>query len=260
VIDQARELGFSSVNIDLIYGLPRQTLKSIAFTMGKVSELRPDRIAFYSYAHVPWKSKGQRRYTDEDVPKGEEKLAMYELGNKLLTEMGFEAIGMDHFASPNDKLLHAFKAGTLHRNFMGYTTNNHKLVIGLGASSIGDSWTAFAQNEKEVEAYQERIALGELPLVNGHLLNNEDLYIRGLILDIMCKGTATIDISAFSPDRWREIREQLEGFQADGLARLEGERLQLTPAGRLFVRNICAVFDAYLGKTHSSKPVFSRSV
>jgi len=259
VVEQARRLGFHSVNIDLIYGLPRQTQASITYTMEKVAELMPDRIAFYSYAHVPWKSKGQRRYTDEDVPKGEEKMAMYELGNDLLTSMGFVAIGMDHFALPDDKLMQAFESGTLHRNFMGYTTNNHKLVIGLGASSIGDSWTAFAQNEKEVEAYEEKIAAGELALVNGHLLSEEDLQIRTLILDLMCKGKVALSGAAFG-DRWGLILDRLREFENDGLVAIRGEELEVLPAGRLFIRNICSVFDAYLGSEPSSKPVFSRSV
>jgi oxygen-independent coproporphyrinogen-3 oxidase len=260
VIDQARSLGYSSINIDLIYGLPKQTLEGIENTIGKVKELMPDRIAFYSYAHVPWKSKGQRRYTDEDVPKAAEKIAMYSLGNKLLTEMGFESIGMDHFALPTDKLVKAYTAGNLHRNFMGYTTTNHKLLIGLGASSISDTWTAFVQNEKTVEDYQSRVFAGEFPLVNGHLLSERDLLIRRYILDLMCKGRIRIDPGNFAHKDLDRIYKRLGAFDADGLIAVSGYDIRVMPKGRLFIRNICAVFDEHLRNSTSLKPMFSRAI
>jgi oxygen-independent coproporphyrinogen III oxidase len=260
VIDRARSIGFSSINIDLIYGLPKQTLEGIEKTIQKVKELMPDRIAFYSYAHVPWKSKGQRRYTDDDVPKAGEKIAMYSLGNKMLTEMGFESIGMDHFALPTDKLLKAYHEGTLHRNFMGYTTTNHKLVIGLGASSISDTWTAFAQNEKSVEEYQARVYAGEFPLVNGHLLTGHDLKIRKYILDLMCKGVTRIDTADFDKATLDRMYKRLGSFDADGLICVCGYEIKVLPKGRLFIRNISAVFDAYLKNTTSQKPMFSKAI
>jgi oxygen-independent coproporphyrinogen-3 oxidase len=260
VIDQARSLGYSSINIDLIYGLPKQTLEGIENTISKVKELMPDRIAFYSYAHVPWKSKGQRRYTDEDVPKAAEKIAMYSLGNKLLTEMSFESIGMDHFALPTDKLVKAYTAGNLHRNFMGYTTTNHKLLIGLGASSISDTWTAFVQNEKTVEDYQSRVFAGEFPLINGHLLSERDLLIRRYILDLMCKGRIRIDPDNFEHKDLDRIYKRLGAFDADGLIGVSGYDIRVMPKGRLFIRNICAVFDEYLRNSTSLKPMFSRAI
>ncbi len=260
VIDQARALGYDSINIDLIYGLPKQTLEGIEKTIQKVKQLMPDRIAFYSYAHVPWKSKGQRRYTDEDVPKANEKLAMYTLGNKMLTEMGFESIGMDHFALPTDKLLKAYYSGNLHRNFMGYTTTNHKLVIGLGASSISDTWTAFAQNEKSVEEYQARVYSGEFPLVNGHILSDQDLLIRKYILDLMCKGVTRINPADFDHETLDRMYKRLGSFDADGLISVSGYEIRVLSKGRLFIRNISAVFDAYLKNGTSQKPMFSKAI
>jgi oxygen-independent coproporphyrinogen-3 oxidase len=141
VVEKAREIGFDSVNIDLVYGLPRQDVRCVSSTIEKVRQLKPDRIAFYSYAHVPWKSKGQRRYDDHDVPAAEEKRAMFLKGKEMLEGMGYESIGMDHFALPGDALHSAYQSGQLHRNFMGYTSHPSRLLIGLGASSIGDAWT-----------------------------------------------------------------------------------------------------------------------
>jgi oxygen-independent coproporphyrinogen-3 oxidase len=260
VIDWARELGYFSVNLDLIYGLPRQTLQSIELTFRRVQELQPDRIAFYSYAHVPWKSKGQRRYTDEDVPKAREKNAMYQLGNQLLDQMGFESIGMDHFALPSDKLLKAYREGALHRNFMGYTTTNHKLVVGLGASSISDTWTAFAQNEKTVEAYQEKVMAGSFPLVNGHLLEAEDLRIRRQILDLMCRDHAYLQFSDFETEFRDHIRERLAALEADELIAVEDGRIQVLPKGKIFIRNISSTLDAYLFRSIQQNNLFSRAI
>lgn len=260
VIDDARALDFESVNIDLIYGLPRQTLQSIELTIGKVRQLMPDRIAFYSYAHVPWKSKGQRRYTDEDVPKAAEKMAMYELGHSMLVEMGFESIGMDHFALPADKLMQAYSEGKMHRNFMGYTTTNHKLVIGLGASSISDTWTAFAQNAKTVETYQQKIQAGEWPLVNGHLLSGQDLVIRKYILDLMCRGLTRLKPSDFEENRLIVVREALGALEAEGLLKTEADKISVLPQGKLFIRNICSALDQYLQGQPTQGALFSKAI
>lgn len=260
VIDWARELDYFSVNIDLIYGLPMQTVNGMVKTFEKVKELAPDRIAFYSYAHVPWKSKGQRRYSDEDVPKADEKLAMYRQGNKLLTEMGFVGIGMDHFALPTDKLLKAYEKGEMHRNFMGYTTTNHKLVIGLGASSISDTWTAFAQNEKEIETYQEMIIAGQWPIINGHQLTALDLIIRKHILNLMCTDTTTLKPDELGEIFYKHIISKLEGFIADGLATFSNNTINITPKGKLFIRNISSSLDEYLYSNQSEGNMFSRAI
>ncbi|MFN4082413.1 MAG: oxygen-independent coproporphyrinogen III oxidase [Bacteroidia bacterium] len=262
IIDETRKLVFESVNVDLVYGLPLQTNKSIEFTIKNIGLLKPDRIAFYSYAHVPWKSKGQRRYTDEDVPKAKEKLIMYQTGSNLLKQMGYLSIGMDHFALPEDKLMKAFEAGKLHRNFMGYTTTNHKLLIGLGASSISDTWNAFAQNEKEVEAYQEKVMAGKLPVNNGHLLNNDDLIRRSYILDLMCNGRVKLDKKNFNESELDEVFLKWQEFESDGLLKLNKLNLEiiLTEKGRLFVRNISSVLDKYLNANNSHQLKFSKSI
>lgn len=260
VVDWARKNDYKSVNIDLIYGLPKQTIESIEMTVGKVAKLRPNRIAFYSYAHVPWKSKGQRRYTDEDVPKADQKWAMYQRGRELLTEAGYKAIGMDHFALPEDKLFEAAAKGDMHRNFMGYTTTNNKLIIGLGASSIGDSWEAFAQNEKEVEAYQEKVATGHLPLVNGHQLNEEDLYIRQQILNLMCIGETVLDASLFEAKHFEMLKERMQAFSGDRLLDFDGSKISVLPKGDLFIRNISSVLDARLWRKQAEGNLFSKSI
>ncbi|MCS7018841.1 MAG: oxygen-independent coproporphyrinogen III oxidase [Bernardetiaceae bacterium] len=259
VVAWARALGYESINIDLVYGLPKQTLKSIELTIGKLAMLKPDRIAFYSYAHVPWKSKGQRRYTEQDLPQANQKIDMYSLGNYLLSQMGYQAIGMDHFALPNDKLLKAYNSGTLHRNFMGYTTTNHQLVIGLGCSSISDTWTAFAQNDKTVEGYQQAVAEGRLPLVGGHILSDEDQRIRRHILDLMCTDCTCFFPEDFSPDFVEHLKNNLARLAADGLVKITNNTVEVLPKGRVLVRHICAAFDAYLYR-HQGQAQFSKAI
>jgi oxygen-independent coproporphyrinogen-3 oxidase len=260
VVDWARKHNYNSVNVDLIYGLPLQTLSSIDLTISRIKELKPDRIAFYSYAFVPWKSKAQRRYTKSDLPKANEKWKMYQSGKAMLTEMGYKAIGMDHFALPNDKLFDAVTNGTMHRNFMGYTTTQSKLIIALGASSIGDAWNAFAQNEEKVEEYQEKIAEGILPIVNGHVLTDEDMTIRKNILDLMCRGNTIINSNTFSTDWMENIRNEFSLLENDGLIKTKGNSISITEKGTLFIRNISSVLDARLRRKQREGNVFSKSI
>src|SRR4051812_8821529 len=173
VTEEARAAGFTSINYDLVYGLPLQTLNSIEQTIEAVRRLRPDRIAFYSYAHVPWIKPGQRRFTELDLPTGEDKRALYERGRAMLEEAGYREIGMDHFALETDSLWAAYTKGQLHRNFMGYISRLVAPLIGLGVSSIGDSWEMFAQNEKRLEDYEARVSQGEIPIFRGHELSRE---------------------------------------------------------------------------------------
>ncbi|MEY3398778.1 MAG: oxygen-independent coproporphyrinogen oxidase [Bacteroidota bacterium] len=256
----ARELGYSSINVDLVYGLPKQTIDGLKKTIEQIHLIAPDRIAFYSYAHVPWKSKGQRRYTDEDVPGGELKLAMYCLGYSMLTEAGYSSIGMDHFALPDDPLMKAAGSGKLHRNFMGYTTTNHKLVVGLGASSIGDTWSAFAQNEKTVETYQERVMAGELPLIGGHELTDEDLVVRQTILDLMCRGECRIEMDDHYYPFKEDLLNELEDMTRDRLVNYKDGRVRITEHGQLLVRNVCSLFDLRLRKAGVKSKVFSQAI
>ncbi len=260
VVDWARKYNYQSVNIDLIYGLPHQTVKSIEYSIHLIKSFMPDRIAFYSYAHVPWKSKVQRRYTEEDLPVASEKWAMYNRGRELLEEAGFESIGMDHFALLSDKLFVAAAEGNLHRNFMGYTTTKSKLIIGLGVSSISDSWNAFAQNEKVVEAYEEKISHGILPLVEGHLLSEEDVIIRKNILELMCEDKTRLDNQLLEPGFITSAFSKLRELEADGLVTIDEKNIHVTPKGRSFIRNISAVIDARLWRNQKSANTFSKAI
>ncbi len=193
VVQLSRKYNFTSINVDLVYGLPLQTVNSVQNTIEYLRQIKPDRVAFYSYAHVPWKSKGQRRYTEADLPSPIQKWKMYQHGIELLQKAGYVTIGMDHFALPHDSLYRALANGKLHRNFMGYTTFKTRLIIGLGASAISDCWQAFTQNNKTVEEYQKMIETGTWAFTSGHLLNNEDLVLRKNILELMCSGKTTIN-------------------------------------------------------------------
>lgn len=257
VTTAARELGYTSVNYDLIYGLPLQTLSTISNTIEEVIKLRPDRIAYYSYAHVPWIKPGQRSFTEKDLPVNEEKRLLYERGRSLLTKAGYHDVGMDHFALKNDKLLTASRSGKLHRNFMGYTHQYTKLSLGLGVSSISDSWYGFAQNIKSVEEYLHQISQEQFPLIKGHILTEEDLAIRRIILDIMCKRSAQLpDDHTFS---WN-FSEGLKTLEADGLLIIKGKELTVTDTGLSFLRNICMCFDQKLLSKAPESQIFSTAV
>lgn len=260
VVDWARKYGYYSINIDLVYGLPHQTQSSIEYSIDRIKSLVPDRIAFYSYAHVPWKSKVQRRYTEADLPNAEQKWEMYHRGKWLLEECGFHAIGMDHFALKDDPLFAAAKNGKLHRNFMGYTTTDNKLLLGLGASSISDTWNAFAQNEKEIELYEQKVNDGIFPVVNGHLLNAEDLLIRQHILDLMCHGRTVLNTPALHAAYINRCLQSLATLQDDRLVEVENDRITVTANGKLFVRNICACLDAHLLQNETPVAAFSRAI
>ncbi|MFB6455937.1 oxygen-independent coproporphyrinogen III oxidase [Chitinophaga sp. Hz27] len=261
VMEQARETGFDSINFDLIYGLPLQTQQSIEDTIQKVMELRPDRISFYSYAHVPWmKGNGQRKYDESDLPKDEEKRKLYETGKQHFEAAGYTEIGMDHFALPGDELYTAFHDGTLHRNFMGYTVLHTSLLVGLGASSIGDNWYAYVQNEKHTATYQEKVNRGEFPIVRGHILSEEDLLIRGHIHDLMCNFETRWHKPDTQCDAVIAGIDRLQELERDGLVNVMPDRVQVTTTGRTFIRNICMAFDARLWRKLPSSQLFSQAI
>mgnify|MGYP002780699357 CR=1 FL=1 len=261
VTEWSREIGYTSVAHDLVFGLPFQSEDSIRQTVEKTVSLRPDRIAFYSYAHVPWlKGNGQRGFRDEDLPGGEEKRQLYELGRELLEEAGYVEIGMDHFALPGEALHRAMQNGTLHRNFMGYTTTQTRVLIGLGASSISEVGTAFAQNEKDLDAYLSRVAAGCLPLLRGHVLDAEDRFLRQQILNIMCRFQTRWDSDDWTPEQWDDLAERLEGFREDGLISFNETGLRVLEAGRPFLRNICMAFDQRLLRSQRQERLFSATV
>jgi len=256
----ARSLGFKSVNYDLIYGLPFQQLSSVENTISIVKRLRPDRIAFYAYAHVPWVKPGQRHFTEADLPSGDEKRALYDRGREMLEESGYREIGMDHFALATDSLWHAAVGKTLHRNFMGYTSRFVAPLIGLGVSSISDSGTAFVQNEKHLETYTERVERDELPITRGHKLTAEDLILRRHILNLMTRfATDWTSADTFVP-YLDSVTERLEEPIKDELMRIDGSRCEVTAQGRAFLRNICMAFDPHLTTDSSGKQLFSRTI
>jgi oxygen-independent coproporphyrinogen III oxidase len=260
VTTQARGLGYTSINYDLIYGLPFQTKESIINTVKEVRNLRPDRIAFYSYAHVPWIKPGQRKFTEDDLPSGEQKRELYELGRALLEEAGYLEVGIDHFALANDSLFDAMNKGKLHRNFMGYTTNTTKLLVGLGASSISDSWTGFVQNEKKVEDYYKHLDANEFPFFKGHELSDEDLILRRHILNLMCNFfTSWNHVSEFTPALERGMKK-LKEMEEEGLVKLDKCSIQVLDAGKPFLRNICFALDAKADLQEQNKPTFSKSI
>lgn len=260
VTEKARALGFSSINYDLIYGLPFQNLQSIEQTVAAVTRLRPDRIAFYAYAHVPWVKPGQRHFTEEDLPAGDEKRALYELGRRLLEAEGYREIGMDHFALESDELFQAATENTLHRNFMGYAPRFVTPLIGLGVSSISDSWNAFVQNEKKLEVYEERVRKGEIPIFRGHKLNREDVVLRRHVLNLMTRFKTSWDTPEAYVPYLDSVAQRLEELERDELVQLTGKSCQVTAEGRAFLRNICMAFDARLARDNSTTQLFSRTI
>lgn len=257
VTREARELGYTSINYDLIYGLPLQKLHTVEDTVSKVIKLMPYRIAFYSYAHVPWIKPGQRRFTEADLPEDEQKRKLYERGRELLIDAGYYDIGMDHFALPSDSLYTAEQQKTLHRNFMGYTHQYTKLCIGLGVSSIGDSWYAFAQNIKVVEPYLKAISEGRFPVFKGHILTTQDLRRRKDILNIMCQGKTELDRS---DPYYSIIHERLMPLENDNLITHKKGQITITEDGKAFLRNICMAFDERLWDKQPESQIFSMAV
>jgi oxygen-independent coproporphyrinogen-3 oxidase len=266
-IEAAREAGFRSISIDLIYGLPRQTVMTIGQTINKVIAASPDRISIYNYAHMPQMFKAQRRILDDELPSADAKLDMLSLSIKRLTEAGYVYIGMDHFAKPDDDLAIAQRRGTLNRNFQGYSTHADAEMISCGVSAISAVGNIYSQNEKTLETYYERLDCGELPVARGIKLSVDDLLRRMIIRTLMCNFELSIpSIELTHPINFatyfsREM-EKLREMEADGLLRIEAEWLSVTPKGRLFVRNICMVFDRYLdvGQPITRRPRFSATV
>lgn len=266
LVERARQLGFASVNVDLIYGLPRQTVDSFGRTVDTVIALRPDRVAAYSFAHVPWIRAHQKLLKVEELPSADRKLQLFVDARSRFLAAGYRPIGMDHFALPSDELAHAADAGTLHRNFMGYTTRPAPDMIGLGVSAIGDVAGAFAQNTKKLSMYYQALDEGRFPVERGYALDQDDHLRRHVITQLMCNlqldmrdvaDRFDIDFGAYFPT---ELHELTDGPVAHGFLHHEGGVLRVTPKGRLFVRNICMIFDRHLREKRTAVPVFSRTV
>ncbi|MEO9257754.1 MAG: oxygen-independent coproporphyrinogen III oxidase [Crocinitomicaceae bacterium] len=260
VTELAREIGYKSVSHDLVFGLPFHNWERMESTIRKTLELKPDRLAFYSYAHVPWiKGVGQRGFDENDLPSGEEKRKLYENGKKLLEELGYIEVGMDHFALEHDDLYQSMISGEIHRNFMGYTSSKTQLMIGLGMSAISDSWFGFAQNDKNVEEYQQIVEEGRIPVMHGHILNEEDLIIRRHILNLMCRLETSWDAQTTFPEI-DNVLQVLEEMQNDGLVEIAENKLKITEKGRVFTRNVAMAFDLRLIRNKPETRIFSMTI
>jgi oxygen-independent coproporphyrinogen-3 oxidase len=250
--EEARAAGFTAVNFDLIYGLPLQTIERLRHTIGQSVSLQPDRLAFYSYAHTPWINCSQRLINENDLPGPAEKVKLYEKGKQWLSENGYCNIGMDHFALEGDELSIAWRDNTLHRNFMGYTTQHSGMLLGLGVSAISDLGSAYGQNDKTLTGYYRSIREGGLAVCKGIFLSEEDRVFRRHILDIACKGYTLFE------DRWSAVLEEwtlpaLRELEKDGLVYLDEKGVNLTEMGRPFLRNICKAFDLHLLRDEKSR-------
>lgn len=244
LVHSARELGFTSVNVDLMYGLPLQTAEKFDRTMDQVIAMRPDRVALFGYAHMPSLKRHQRMIDEKELPRGADRLAILARGVERLTAAGWGPIGLDHFALPTDELFRARAEGTLRRNFMGYTTCAQSEVVALGPSSISEAGGAFVQNEREVHAWAARLEKGVLPAVRGWKLTQDDTRRAEQIARLFCQLEA--DVGTEAPPG-------LERLVEDGLVQQEGARVRVTELGRLLLRNVAAVFDAYLGSEHGPR-------
>ncbi len=259
--ETAREIGYTSVGHDIIFGLPFQELDHVRTTIMNTKSLLPDRLAFYSYAHVPWiKGNGQRGFNDSDLPSPKLKREQYELGKTLLNESGYVEIGMDHFALVSDHLYKSMKNGKLHRNFMGYTASKTQLMIGLGVSSISDSWYGFAQNVKSIEEYQQLLKDDILPVYRGHLLSDEDLIIRKHILNLMCGFQTSWSSTDMYFKELPDVLIKLKEMEYDGLLEIGSNTIKVLPKGRPFVRNVCMAFDLLLQRKIPNTQLFSMTV
>jgi oxygen-independent coproporphyrinogen-3 oxidase len=260
----AREVGFDSINVDLIYGLPRQTPESFARTLAQITQLRPDRIALYAYAHLPERFKPQRRIATADLPGAAAKVAMLTQSLAAFMAAGYVYIGMDHFALPNDALAVAKRQGRLHRNFQGYSTQPDCDLIGLGVSAIGRVGATYSQNAKTMEEYCDHLDQGRLPVVRGLALNRDDLARRAVIMALMCQGQVLfesielawlLDFRSYFAAELEQLRELADA----GLVMLDESGIQVTAQGWFFVRAVAMVFDRYL-QADRNRARFSRII
>jgi oxygen-independent coproporphyrinogen III oxidase len=250
LLEKINQFDFRSINFDLIYGLPKQTVQTVADTIKVVAKMKPDLIAFYSYAHLPERIKNQRLIKEADLPSAEMKRELYETGKKLLIEAGYEDIGMDHFALPSSFLYQAQQDKKLHRNFMGYVDKKSSILLGLGPTSISDSSLSFMQNTKELQDYENKLNANALPLEKGHTHSEVDLKVQQIILDLMCQHSVNVTLAEL-PDHL-DVGRELQNFSEDGLLELNGPDIVVTPLGKTFVRNIAMSFDYHLRRQQTN--------
>jgi oxygen-independent coproporphyrinogen-3 oxidase len=264
VMREARQSGFDSVSVDLIYGLPRQSLETFTATLDRVAELHPDRIAVYNYAHLPTRFKAQKQIVGEEIPAPDVKLQLLRLAAEKLMSAGYVYIGMDHFALPEDSLAIAQRQGRLHRNFQGYSTHAECDLIGVGVSAIGAIGPTYSQNARTLADYYARLDAGELPIARGVELTRDDLVRRSIIQALMChfelcreaiEVAYLLDFDTY----FAEEMTELEQLQRAGLLRIESNWISVTPKGRMLIRSICMVFDKYLRQNRDSRR-YSRTI
>ena len=246
--EAARRIGYESINFDILYGLPNQTAEVVQNDIETLIQLRPDRVAFYGYAHVPWKHPGQRRYTEKDLPSPQERFQSVQIGKQLFQDAGYQPIGMDHFALPDEKLAVAAREGKMHRNFMGYTEMDPALLIGLGVSSISESRLGYVQNEKVIEKFREKITSDQDTFVNGHSFTQEELHTREGILEVMCRMRLS---ESFYEDE--SVLEGLKEMERDGLVEFKEDYMVVLEEGRPFLRSICALIDPMMTMSNEER-------
>lgn len=267
LLRRGRSHGFTGINIDLIYGLPRQTREGFSRTLDAVVALGPDRVAVYSFAYVPWIRAHMRRIDDSTLPDPGEKYGLLATAREKLQEAGYLAIGMDHFARPDDELARARAAGRLRRNFQGYTVLPADEVVGLGISAIGDLGGGYFQNEKKLSAYREALEQGRLPIERGILRSDDDEIRRQVILELMCNGAvdpgAVAERHGIDFDAYFAVDlERLRVYEKDGFVTIAPDAIRATEIGEAFIRNLAMCFDRYWREKHEAeaKPVFSRTI
>jgi len=264
-VDLARKYGITSINTDLIYGLPYQSLEGFKKTLDQILTLQPDRLAVFNYAHVPWLKKTMRKFDETTIPSPATKLAIFQYTIDFLTENGYKMIGMDHFAKPEDELFGAIAKGELHRNFQGYTTKGGANLIGIGLTSIGEGEKYYAQNTKDMKVYENSIENGKLPFERGIALSDDDYIRKAVIMELMAnfsidiarvEATHNINFSEYFADAIESLQEFIDA----NLVTLSKDKLKVSETGTLLIRNIAMPFDAYMQKYSGSKKSFSKTV
>lgn len=255
VVNEARRVGFDSLNFDILYGLPNQTIESLDLSMDYIRELSPDRLAFYSYAHVPWFSKAQGHHEKFHLPLGDEKMNLFLYGRQQLLDLGYEEVGMDHFAKPEDSLYKAYESGKLHRNFMGYIEDFVHPLIGLGVSSISDAWSSYVQNKRDIREYQSLINNGEFAIDKSHSLTPVEENSRQHILNLMTQWQTEVE-----PDRMKNMAGQIDQLVEDKLVEMNGNVMKVSDLGKHFLRNICTLFDDSYDHSKDMTSKFSKTI
>ncbi len=264
-VDLARKYGIKSINIDLIYGLPYQSLESFQKTLDMVLRLDPDRLAVFNYAHVPWMKKTMRKIDETTLPHPSVKLEILKYTIDFFTSNGYKMIGMDHFAKPDDELFKAIEKGELHRNFQGYTTKGGADLIGIGLTSIGEGEDYYVQNYKDMNEYEKAIDKGKLPVHRGIKLNRDDLIRKAVIMELMANFKLNIpkierEFSIDFKEYFKDSLKELEEFEEEGLVTVSDKEIKVSETGTMLIRNIVMPFDAYLKKIPEKKRVFSKTV